>query len=497
MKTSSVAPSVALKIDGLVKRFGANTALGGVSIEVTAGSIHALLGMNGSGKSTIVKILSGYHHPDDGVIEVGFNHESDRVAFVHQDLALIQDMTVLENFFLGRTLATRHGIIDWTSAREEAKHWLEIFDIGSLVDVPLSLVTKSEQTIVAIARALSQGDGNVALLVLDEPTSSLPAAETQQLLQVMRNVSAQGIGILFVTHRLAEVMAVADELTVLRNGMVAFQASVENTDVRSIASAMAGAVLEDFESQARAQEENQQPLSHQQPLLSVSGLAGGDVQNLTFDLYPGEVVGIIGLLGSGIEDVGHLLTLRSEPTSGSVVLNGEALSAKKMTRVGYVPANRSVAGTLRGLTCRENASVTSLRSFLRRGLINRARETEEMRSAFEEMTVYPNEPEQFIESLSGGNQQKVLFARWLTTDAELLVAVEPTQGIDVHAKAQILKVLRERAGSGLGVILISGEPEEIVPSCDRVLVMNTGKVVGEFRAPVPVDLAVSKMNVDN
>lgn len=488
----------AVQITNLVKRFGANTALDEVSLQVTPGSVHALLGMNGSGKSTVVKILSGYHEADSGEIRVGeVGGKPGHIAFVHQDLALIQDMTVLENFFLGRRPATRAGVIDWATERVEARKWLDLFQIGDLVDKELSQITKAEQTIVAIARALSQGDGDIALLVLDEPTSSLPAAETQQLLSVMRDVADQGIGILFVTHRLAEVMVIADEISVLRNGHLVYRASVAETSVPTIAAAMAGKELEEYESEAAHDVAEVDESETAEVLVSVAGLTAGTVKDLDFNLYKGEVLGIIGLLGSGIEDLGHVLTARSKPLSGTVTVNGSELTPKEMSRAGYVPANRAVFGTLRGLPARENASITSIRRYLKSGRINRKREFADMHEAFEEMTVYPNQPELPIESLSGGNQQKVLFARWLTTDAEVLVAVEPTQGVDVHAKAQILGVLRERAKNGLGVVLISGEPEEIITSCDRVLVMGQGKVTGEFKAPVAVDEAVSRMHEES
>ncbi|MGK0715177.1 sugar ABC transporter ATP-binding protein [Leucobacter sp. W1153] len=500
MTTSGDASEYAVKIDGLVKRFDANTALDEVSLTVAPRTVHALLGMNGSGKSTIVKILSGYHQADAGEVLVGdINGKPGRIAFVHQDLALIQDMTVVENFALGRKMAMKVCVIDWRTEREQAKKWLQLFSIDHLVDTELSQITKSEQTIVAIARALSQGDGDISLLVLDEPTSTLPAAETQQLLAVMRDVAAQGIGILFVTHRLAEVMSIADEISVLRNGHLVYSAAIADTSVNGIAAAMAGKELEAYESEAvqDVAEVADHHEADQEILLSATNLNADTVRDLDLHLYRGEVLGIIGLLGSGIEDLGDILTARAKPKTGEVVLNDRVLVPSEMNRVGYVPANRSVYGTLKGMTARENASITSIETYVTGGRIDKKREFSDMHLAFEEMTVYPNQPELTIESLSGGNQQKVLFARWLTTQAEAILAVEPTQGVDVHAKAQILGVLRERAKEGLGVILISGEPEEIITSCDRVLVLGQGKVVGEFTAPVEVDEAVSRMHKES
>lgn len=489
----------AVQITNLVKRFGANTALDNVSLEIKAGSVHALLGMNGSGKSTVVKILSGYHEADSGSVTLGdIDGKPAQVAFVHQDLALIQDMTVVENFFLGRKPATKRGTIDWKSERANATRWLDMFSIGHLVDQEISTISKSEQTIVAIARALSQGDGNIGLLVLDEPTSSLPAAETQQLLDVMRNTADQGIGILFVTHRLAEVMSVADEITVLRNGVVVDRSRIADTNVAAIATAMAGKELVEYESAAAIDvAETDETAGDHAKILEVSDIDGDLVRGLNFSLYQGEVLGIIGLLGSGIEELGDLLSARNAPEAGTVVLNGKQLTADEMNRVGFVPANRPTLGILRGLSAKENASIANIQAYVRGGRIDEKHEFKTMHESFEEMTVYPNDPRLTIESLSGGNQQKVIFSRWLTTDAEMLVAVEPTQGVDVHAKAQILGVLRERAKAGFGVILISGEPEEIITSCDRVIVMGKGKVTGEFRAPIAVETAVSRMHEES
>ena len=485
--------TVALK--GISKRFGPNVALDDVTLTLEPGSVHALVGMNGSGKSTLVKILSGFYTPDAGQITVGSDHgASKRVAFVHQDLALIEDMTVLENFTLGRQVATRGGVIDWRTERARAVKILSRFALEHVVDERVDEISKSEATIVAIARAVATDDHDIAALVLDEPTSTLPTAETSRLLAVMRDCAADGLGVLFISHRLGEVKEVADTVTVLRNGRVVHAGAVADIDVAGIAAAMAG--VEARAMAHLAEQTTMDSVSERdlRPAVEGRALTGHVVKELDITAHYGEVLGVVGLLGSGVEELGKLLSARTSPAAGTVTLDGEPLTPKVMQRVGFVPANRASQGSLRGLSARENGAVADLRRFLRGGRIDQRRERAVMKKAFEEMTVYPNDPELMMEGLSGGNQQKVIFARWLSTDVRVIVADEPTQGVDVHAKSQILSSLRERAAEGLAVILLSGEPEEIISACDRVVVVGAGKVRAEFVAPLRIEEVVSSMN---
>ena len=477
----------ALLVENLTKQFGSNLALDNVSLEVPTGSIHALLGMNGSGKSTLVKILSGFYTSDGGQVTVDGKslHDSD-IAFVHQDLGLVDELSVLQNLNLGGTPPLKHGRIDTQAERENGRASLATFGLEGVVDMKLGELQMSEKTIVAIARALQHATNECKLLVLDEPTSTLPSAEASKLLEVMRGCAKNGISILFISHRLAEVISVADMVTVLRGGRVAHKSKVTDTSIEQIVSSMTGSelrTLEDLEASTAAdvkkQDKNSMPV-----VLETSSLSGDVITEMDLEIRKGEIVGITGLLGSGIEEIGLLLSGRTKPRTGTISHLGNSLNSASARTVGYVTANRVKNSILPGFTTRENASFTTIKKYLKKGIISLRAEKNAMYEWFKELLVYPLDTEIGMLQLSGGNQQKVLFARWLATKPALLIAEEPAQGIDVHAKAQLLTKLREYAEDGLTVVLISGEPEEIIAACDRMIVLNEGRKIGELTAPI-------------
>jgi ABC-type sugar transport system ATPase subunit len=478
-----------LSVEGLTKRFGPTTALNGVDLTIHPGSIHALIGMNGSGKSTLVKALSGFHQPDEGRVvvngrEAGLEGEDSALAFVHQDLALVEELSVLENLALGRRLATRRGRVDWREERTRARRSLAPFDLQHVADVAIADLTKAEATIVAIARALERREQGCTVLVLDEPTSTLPASETEQLLGVMRDCARDGLGILFISHRLREVLSVSDDVTVLRNGEVSHAGRTGDATLEGLVSAMTGGARAALTADAAsATASSSRAASTAEAVLEATGVTGGVLAGVDLRVAPGEIVGIAGLLGSGVEDLGRLLSGRERPTAGSILLKGEPVDRLSAREVGFIPADRGADGVLGGLTTRENASITHPARFLRSGRISRKVERAEMQRWFAEMTVKPADTEADILSLSGGNQQKVLLARTLFVGPQLLVAEEPTQGVDVYAKTQILGRLQAYAAEGLAVVLLSGEPEEISSVCDRMLVLSGGRIGAEFPAP--------------
>lgn len=489
----------ALTVQGLTKRFGNNRALDDVDLEIVPGRIHALLGMNGSGKSTLVKVLSGYHAPDAGEISVAGRPLRDaHVLFVHQDLGLVESMTVAENLGLGGDLPMRAGIVDRTAERSRARAALAPFGLSHLVDRRMSALRMAERTIIAIARALLQRTEESNLLVLDEPTSALPTAEAQQLLDVMRDCAREGMGLLFVTHRLSEVLSVADDVTVLRSGRVVLHEATAETSLDRIVSSMAGAEVGRLTGTPLGSESDVTASASENPIaLQAVELSGDVLQALNLEVREGEIVGVAGLLGSGIEELAPLLSGRAAPASGSVSVSGDRLHKNSQNRVGYVPANRVVQSVLTGLTARENASLPTISSYLRGGALSLQAERNAMKRWFERMTVRPLDTEIGMQQLSGGNQQKVIFARWLAADPAVLIADEPTQGVDVHAKAQILETLRQFAAEGLAVVLISGEPEEIASACDRLVILFEGRVVAEHHAPLDAHAVLAALHTES
>ena len=482
----------ALRAESVSKSFGDNAALDDFHVEIPASSVHALVGMNGSGKSTFVKILAGFYQRDAGSVEVGGDGDnfSDRIAFVHQDLALVESLTVLENLGLGRKVPTRRWRIDQRLERARVIEALQPFDLESKIDTPVDALTKAEKTIVAIARAL-QASADCSLLVLDEPTSTLPARETQRLLDVTTHCAASGLGVLFISHRLGEVMRVSDAVTVLRNGRAVQSAPTSELSVDRIVTAMGGTSLAPVAVSAPTTTTTTQ--FDRPPVLRAAKLSGETLRGIDLDVHRGEVVGVAGILGSGVEELGLLLTGRADPTGGSVEL-GKTKVARDPRMVGFVPANRATQAVLPGLTARENATVCNMRPYLLRGRINVNTERSRMYELFEAMGVHPLDPDVDMLALSGGNQQKVLFSRWLAVNPNVLVADEPTQGVDVYAKGDILAKLRQHAADGLAVVLISGEPEEIAAACDRMVVINNGRVSAEITAPVDVSSVLTEMH---
>lgn len=495
--TTVVHDHLALDATELTKKFGSNIALNKVNLKIPAGRIHALLGMNGSGKSTFVKVLSGFHTANSGTVSVGGRDLHDgAIAFVHQDLGLVDELSVLHNLHLGSTPPLKFGRVDEAAEREIGRQKLAAFGLEHLVDRNVGELRMAEKTIVAIIRALQQTEQGGSLLVLDEPTSSLASSETAQLLEVMRDCAARGLGVLFISHRLSEVMAVADDVTVLRGGRVVHQSAVDDTSIDEIVATMTGSELHTLESLAEAsshdaQEQRQAPAAL---VLEATDLKGTVLNGVDLRVHSGEIVGITGLLGSGIEEIGAQLSGRSAPAGGSLTYLGNPLTRKVAKEVGYVTANRIHSAVLPGMSTRENASFTTLKKYLRRGTVSVAHERAAMRDWFRELDLYPLDTEIGMLELSGGNQQKVLFARWLSTHPQLLVAEEPSQGIDVHAKAQLLAKLREVAEQGLAVVLISGEPEEILPACDRMIVLAEGRVQEEFHAPLSITSIMSTIH---
>lgn len=494
-----VHDQLALDATGLTKRFGSNLALGDVDLKIPAGRIHALLGMNGSGKSTLVKILSGFHTANSGAVSVGGQPLHDgAIAFVHQDLGLVDELSVLHNLGLGGKPPLRLGRIDVAEERAIGRENLAGFGLEHLAERQVGELRMAEKTIVAIVRALQRTREGGELLVLDEPTSALATSETAQLLEVMRDCAARGMGVLFISHRLAEVMSVADDVTVLRGGRVVHQSPVRETSIDEIVAAMTGSelhALEETLAEAVAHDASTHEGVELPVVLEVEALSGSILDRVDLQVRSGEIVGVTGLLGSGLEEIGALLSGRAEPAGGVLRYLGGKLNRKTAKQVGYVTANRIHSAVLPGMSTRENASFTTLKNYLRGGVISVPRERTAIRRWFEELTVYPLDTEIGMLQLSGGNQQKVLFARWLSTHPRLLIAEEPAQGIDVHAKAQLLAKLREYAEQGLAVVLISGEPEEIVAACDRMIVLSEGRIAEEFHAPLSITSILSAIHV--
>lgn len=501
----SRAGTPAVEIRGASKRFGATRALSEVDLVVERGEIRALVGENGSGKSTLIKILSGYHVPDDGTVSVAGTQlqlpirsktaRQNHLAFVHQELGLIPSLSALENFELGNLAFEDSLYVNWRRRRRRFEERLGLYGLDVDPRIPVSELSRTAQTLLAIARAvedlavdpLSGSDNGHrwdGLLVLDEPTVSLPSSGIDQLFGLMRRVANHGVGVLFVSHDLDEVVAVAHSVTVLRNGRVVADRPAQGIDRNEIARLMLGEAL-----LVEAREAPPSPVTDGPVAVAVTGLAGGTLRDATLVVRAGEILGLTGLMGSGYEEVCPRLFGAARASGGTVaVAGGVPVAAHQMTPqqaialgIGYVPEDRKRDAGIETLTISENLSIPVMSEHSTFGTLRRRALLRRAWSLAEEYQVRPLDPRLAFSALSGGNQQKVVLAKWMALRPRLLLLHEPTQGVDIGARAEIFRLIRAaRAAAAMAAIVSSTDLEQLADLCDRVLVFAGGRVVAEF-----------------
>ncbi|UFS58328.1 sugar ABC transporter ATP-binding protein [Subtercola endophyticus] len=502
--TLGTAVEPALAVSGLTKTFGGSRALADFSVEIAPGEIHALVGENGSGKSTFVKLLSGLYTPDSGAtITVGgqplqagdpaASHDAG-LRFVHQDLGLIAELDSAENLALGVGYGTKLGRpIRWRKQYRAAQIALGALGYDIDVRLPLSKLTPSERTAIAIARAtaVKPGSDQPRLLVLDEPTVNLPGPEADRLFELMYKLRDAGLAIIFISHHFDEIFRVASKVTVLRDGRRIATEPIENLTHTGLVEMMLGRSVEELELDFVD--------SVGDPVLSIDDLAGGSVSDFTMTLRAGEVVGIAGITGSGREDVARLVSGDADH-QGRIAVNTSALPsgdphAAISAGVVAVHANRQASSTIPQHTIRENLTIAGLGQYLRAGRINTRAEKADVARLMEVFDIRPRQSEKEIGLLSGGNQQKVMIARALRLKPTVLVLDEPTQGVDVGAQAAIHRLIVDAANDGMAVLVCSSVSEELATLCDRVLVMNGGSVSAELHRPLnPDQITASTLN---
>lgn len=483
------APPV-LSIEGLSKTFPGQRALDDVAIEVHRGEVVALCGENGCGKSTLIKCLSGFHEPDEGSrILLGGRPLADTadgggqgIAFIHQELGLVPTLSVVENLALGRGFATGPGgRIRWRTMEREARRLLEEFGHGEIRPTAiLGRLTQAQQTVVAIVRGLQAlGEGQGQLLVLDEPTAALPPSETATLFAAVRRVVARGTGVIFVSHRLDEVFELSDRVVVLRDGRSVGSFPTSELDHAKLIEQIVGEPLEEF---YRAPVE---PRDGADAVLRVDGLAGPGVTDATFEIAPGEIVGIAGLLGSGRSELLHLLFGANRRTAGRVELDGRPFDPQYppdaiRAGVALVPEDRRADAAFAEMSLAENILITDLPRFFRAGRMRKRESSRRVNELVETFNVKPARPGKPFFQFSGGNQQKAIMARWLPLEPRLVLLDEPAQGVDVGAKAEIFAAVERSAASGSGVLMVSSDFEDLTHVCHRVLVMQDGRIVDDL-----------------
>lgn len=472
-----------LTFEHITKRFGGTTALHDVSLHLDAGEVLALLGENGAGKSTLIKSLAGIHTPEQGRILFrgeGYVHrpprpnEKQRVAFIHQDLGLVEWMSVAENVGLAQGYSMRGFGIDWRAT--EARAIAALAKVGCDFDPTrrVQSLSRTEKSLVAIARALA---AEADVLVLDEPTASLPADEVERMFSVLRDLRARSVGMIYVSHRLDEIFRIADRVAVLRDGRLVGAKAVKDTTPTELVNMIVGREVKDLYVRAK--------LNRGRETLRVSSLATDVAGPVTFSAYEGEVLGLVGLRGAGQESVARAL-FGAETASGEVKLDDRPLDmaspeAALKQGVGLIARDRTEESVAPALAIRENMFLNPFaigRSL--RSILSPSAEARRALGIGEEVGLRPNDPALAIEALSGGNQQKVVVGRWLATGRRLLIAEDPTAGVDVGAKSEIYRLVVRALDAGLTVIVVSTDFEEVAHICHRALVFSRGHIVAEI-----------------
>jgi len=476
-----------LSARSLSKSFGGTRALVGVDLELRPGEVHALIGQNGSGKSTLIKILSGFHAPDDGSVEVRGEPvhlplrpgEPQRLglSFLHQESAVAEQMSVLENLRLGRYETTWYGRVAWRRERERVRELLETMNVGVEPDVPMRRVPQAERALIGFVRAAQELHDRAGVLILDEPTESLPAPAVQQLFEAIRTVAARGSAVLFVSHRLEEVLEISDRISVIRDGRLAGTLARDNATEARLIELMLGRELGQLYPR-RVEAEGD-------VVLEVRGLSGRIADEVDLDIRRGEIVGLTGLVGMGHDEVPYLLFGARPARAGAIAVGGEPIreatpQAMRRAGVALVPADRARASGVGSASVLENMTLPVLDAFFGRGRLRKGAERARVLQLMLQFGVTPADPDRRLGALSGGNQQKALLAKWLQVRPFVLLLHEPTQGVDIGSRREIFRIVRETAALGAAVLIASSEYEDLANVCNRVVVMRRGRAVTEL-----------------
>lgn len=474
----------ALEMRHISKAFPGVQALKDVSFVAYAGEIHALMGENGAGKSTLMKILAGAYSADSGEIRV-FGQpvriagplDARRVGInlIYQELNLARNLTVAENIFMGVEPA-RSGLIDRAAMRRAAREVLEQLGASFGPETPLSRLSIAEGQLVEIARALMFRS---QVLVMDEPTAALSERETERLFELIRRLRDQGIAVVYISHRMAEVYALADKVTVLRDGQYIGTLEKKEINAERVVQMMVGRPVQDFYEHRTARTKGE-------VMLEVRGITDGKkVQPSSFSVRAGEILGLAGLIGAGRTELARLIFGADPKASGEVRIGGQPVRIQSPTDaiaagIGYVPENRKEQGLFLQMASGDNIAMNVLSHYAAAGIINPIGVGQLVRQAIKDLSIRVASPATRAINLSGGNQQKLLLARWLAIGPKVLILDEPTRGVDIGAKAEIYRLIGELAAKGVAVVFISSELPEVVGMSDRVLVMREGHLVGEL-----------------
>jgi len=474
-----------LEMKNVCKSFPGVKALQNVDFQLRSGEIHALLGENGAGKSTLIKVLGGIYIPEEGEIYIdgqkvdinGVNAARDNgISIIHQELVQVPHMTVAENIFLGREIMGSFGV-DTRKMVAESQKMLDRFDLGINAASEIYDLSIAQQQMVEIVKAISF---NCKILVMDEPTSSISDREVEQLFDIMRNLARQGVGIIYISHKMSELNEVCDRVTVLRDGTYVGTRVVAETPRDELIAMMVGRELSNYYTRDHVKDT---PVFFRCEHIDDGKKHHKRVNDVTFEVRQGEIVGFAGLVGAGRSETMQCIFGLTPGSKGTVTMDGKALNIKTPVDamkqgISLVPENRKVEGLYHVQSVAFNSTIEVLHEFINKLMVNAKRETEITQEYIDKMHTKTPSHEQSVTNLSGGNQQKVMIGRWLATHPKLLILDEPTRGVDVGAKAEIYEIMNELTKQGVSIIMISSELPEIINMADRVYVMYDGRITG-------------------
>ncbi len=473
-----------ITMENIHKAFGTNQVLTGVDFDLLDGEVHALMGENGAGKSTMMNVLTGLHARDKGTItidgkETYFKNpkeaEQSGITFIHQELNIWPDMTVLENLFIGKELMNSFGLLKITEMKALAKKQFDRLAVSIPLDKEAGSCSVGEQQMIEIAKALMT---EAKVIIMDEPTAALTEREINKLFDVISSLKKAGVSIVYISHRMEEIFSICDRITVMRDGKTVDTKAIPETDFDEVVRKMVGRELTD-----RYPNRNPNP---GETVLQVKGLTKtGHFEDVNFSVRAGEIVGVSGLMGAGRTEIVRAIFGLDGFDSGEVWLKGEKVKIKTPEQavkagIGFITEDRKDEGLILDFSIRDNMVLPTLYSFAPKGIINEKSETDFVNMLIKRLTVKTESPDIAVGKLSGGNQQKVVIAKWVGIGPKLLILDEPTRGVDVGAKREIYELMNELTDRGVAIIMVSSELPEVLGMSDRILVVHEGKINGEL-----------------
>lgn len=474
-----------LTVRGISKAFAGVKALSNIDLSIKPGETHCLAGENGSGKSTLIKIISGVYTPDEGTISFGEDEYAkvtpleaiaNGVQVIYQDFSVFPNLTVMENLALNTELADKQKLVNWRRVRQLAEDAVAKINFAIDLEAKVGDLSVADKQLVAICRALMS---DAKLIIMDEPTTALTKKEVDALFKVILELKAQGIAILFVSHKLEEVFEISDRFTIIRNGEIVTTCLPQDLNRKKFSYFMTGREFEETRFEAVNISDT--------PVLEVKSLSlENGYENISFSLRRGEILGITGLLGSGRTELALTLFGVYQPDSGEILINGKHASTKNVRQaiqhgIGYVPEDRLTEGLFLDRSIGDNIIISEIDSLTTKaGLLDKACKRAEQEYWVDELKIATNNPENAANTLSGGNQQRIVLAKWLATKPEILILNGPTVGVDIGSKHDIHQILRELAKDGLAVIIISDDISEVLENCNRILLMKSGRIEAEL-----------------